>query len=224
MKTNIVTFPWFAWPIKRVLDLMIEFIAPLHNWLQQFINHYLTHCHLFRLDTLDFWPHFTTPLLRCTPSRLLTVPSYKSSAWTPRKTPSSVVKNASLLVSYLSMDVFLLLSAYASGMCLPSRYLEMGICVTICWNCFTSSWRHGENRAQAPGQCCRASSVASFNFVAKFLLKLLIWDLLWVNRFNISRKECKAGTLSLLHLRVLSVGNAKHGFHQYGHLFYEKWR
>jgi hypothetical protein len=32
--------------MRRVLDLMIEFIGPLHNWLQQFTNHYLTHCHL----------------------------------------------------------------------------------------------------------------------------------------------------------------------------------
>jgi hypothetical protein len=30
----------------RVLDLRIEFIGPLHNWLQQFTNHYLTYCYL----------------------------------------------------------------------------------------------------------------------------------------------------------------------------------
>jgi hypothetical protein len=30
---------------------VIEFIGPLYNWLQQFTNHYLTHCHLVRLDT-----------------------------------------------------------------------------------------------------------------------------------------------------------------------------
>jgi hypothetical protein len=42
---------------------MIEFIRPLYNWLQQFTNHYL------RLDTLDFWPQFTTPLHRYTASR-----------------------------------------------------------------------------------------------------------------------------------------------------------
>jgi hypothetical protein len=27
---------------------MIEFIRPLYNWLQQFTNHYLTHCHLLQ--------------------------------------------------------------------------------------------------------------------------------------------------------------------------------
>jgi hypothetical protein len=32
--------------IKTGLDLMIEFIKPLYNWLQQFTNHYLTYCHL----------------------------------------------------------------------------------------------------------------------------------------------------------------------------------
>jgi hypothetical protein len=58
---NNVTYPGFAWLIRRVLYLMIEFIGPLYNFLQHFTYHYL------RLDTLDFWPHFTTPLLRCTP-------------------------------------------------------------------------------------------------------------------------------------------------------------
>jgi hypothetical protein len=40
----IVTYPGFAWLIRRVLDVMIEFIGALYNWLQQFTNHYLTHC------------------------------------------------------------------------------------------------------------------------------------------------------------------------------------
>jgi hypothetical protein len=43
---HIVTYPGCAWLIRRVLDLMNEFIGPLYNWLQQFTNHYLTHCHL----------------------------------------------------------------------------------------------------------------------------------------------------------------------------------
>jgi hypothetical protein len=29
----------FAWLIRRIWDLMIEFIGPLYNWLQQFTNH-----------------------------------------------------------------------------------------------------------------------------------------------------------------------------------------
>jgi hypothetical protein len=43
---NIVAYPGFAWLTRRVLDLMIEFIGPLYDWLHQFTNHYLTHCHL----------------------------------------------------------------------------------------------------------------------------------------------------------------------------------
>jgi hypothetical protein len=42
----IVTYPGFALPRRCVLDLMIEFIGPLYNWLQQFANQYLTHWHL----------------------------------------------------------------------------------------------------------------------------------------------------------------------------------
>jgi hypothetical protein len=42
----IVTYRGFAWLIRRVLYLIFEFIGRLYNWLQQFTNHYLTHCHL----------------------------------------------------------------------------------------------------------------------------------------------------------------------------------
>jgi hypothetical protein len=44
----------------------------------------------------------------------------------PQKTPSSVVKNACLLVHYLAMDV-LLLSVFIVGMCLLNRCLAMDI-------------------------------------------------------------------------------------------------
>jgi hypothetical protein len=37
---NIVTYPGFARLIIRVLDLKIEFVEPLHSWLQQFTTHY----------------------------------------------------------------------------------------------------------------------------------------------------------------------------------------
>jgi hypothetical protein len=43
---HTVTYPGFAWLKRRVLDLMIEFNGPSYSWLQQFTNHYLTHCHL----------------------------------------------------------------------------------------------------------------------------------------------------------------------------------
>jgi hypothetical protein len=44
---------------------MIEFIGPLYNWLQQFTNHYLL------MGTLDFWPHYTNPLLHYSTTTLL---------------------------------------------------------------------------------------------------------------------------------------------------------
>jgi hypothetical protein len=37
---------------------MIEFIGPIYKLAQHFTDHYL------RLDTLDFWPHYTIPLLQ----------------------------------------------------------------------------------------------------------------------------------------------------------------
>jgi hypothetical protein len=48
----------------------------------------------------------------------------------PWKTPSSLVKNACLLVCYLAMDD-LLLSVCVARMCSPTRCLAMGIHVTI---------------------------------------------------------------------------------------------
>jgi hypothetical protein len=69
-------------------------------------------------------------LLFGTPSHLLTVLFYNPSAWTPRKTLSSIVKEACLQLRYLAMDD-LLLSAFVARMCLRSRCLAMGIHVTI---------------------------------------------------------------------------------------------
>jgi hypothetical protein len=190
--------PGFAWLIRRVLDLMVEFIGPIYNWLQQFTNHYLTHCRLLpsehptetvltfnwtalyssnsdlnyksksKSELLYDW-RFTTNqfVLALSPLRpttkfffnwtlavivlmwyplwledgfvwidpvaelRLSVPSYNSSARTPRETQSLAVKYACLLVCYLAMDVLLLLRAYSSGICLSSRCLAMGICVTV---------------------------------------------------------------------------------------------
>jgi hypothetical protein len=59
---NIVTCPG--------LDLMIECIGPLYNWLQQFTNPYLTHCHLLptgHFTATILTSNWTPPLLRCTP-------------------------------------------------------------------------------------------------------------------------------------------------------------
>jgi hypothetical protein len=43
-----------AWLTERVSDLMVEFMGALYNLLQRFTKHYLL------LDTLDFWPHYST--------------------------------------------------------------------------------------------------------------------------------------------------------------------
>jgi hypothetical protein len=40
-----------------IIIIIIEFIEPLYNLLQYFAKHYV------RLDTLNFWPHYTNPLL-----------------------------------------------------------------------------------------------------------------------------------------------------------------
>jgi hypothetical protein len=55
---------------------------------------------------------------------------YNHTARTPGKTPSSIVKNACLLVRYLAI-VVLLLSVFVAVMCLPTRCLAMDIHVTI---------------------------------------------------------------------------------------------
>jgi hypothetical protein len=131
----IVSYLGFAWLIRRVLDLMIEFIVPLYNWLQQFTNHYLTHSSSyywtlhwnysdFQLNSVVL-PFYSVVLLQFCSEQPLTVPSYNSSAWTSRKTPSSVVKSSCVLVRYLAMDALLLLRAYAMEICftkpLPSN-------------------------------------------------------------------------------------------------------
>jgi hypothetical protein len=133
---RIVTYPGFAWPIRRFLDLMMEFIGALCNGLQQFTNHYLTHCHLHPTGNSSgtalsskWTVLYSVVLFQFWSDLRLTVPSYSSSTRVPKKTPFSVVKYACLLLRYLAMDV-LVLKAYSLGMCLPSRYLAMGICVT----------------------------------------------------------------------------------------------
>jgi hypothetical protein len=43
----------------------------------------------------------------------------------------SIVEEARLLIRFLAMDVLLLGAFTYAGMCLPSRYLAMGVHVTI---------------------------------------------------------------------------------------------
>jgi hypothetical protein len=78
-------------------------------------------------NTLNFWPHFTTPLIHCTVFWLcpLIIPRHGLHG-----KHRLVLPRMCLLVRYLAMDILLLLSAYASGY-LPSRCLAICICVTI---------------------------------------------------------------------------------------------
>jgi hypothetical protein len=98
----------------------------------------------------DFQLNWITPLC-CTPSYSLilvctslyffvllqfslyySVSSYNSSARTSRKTSSSVVKHACLLVRRLAMNILLLLTAY-----LLEFVYRADICVKIFWICVT---------------------------------------------------------------------------------------
>jgi hypothetical protein len=103
----IVTLPAFAWLIGRGSNFMIDFIGPLYNCLQQFTNHYLTHCHLLptgestgTILTSNWTPFYSI--------KSPTVPTYNSLERNLRKTLFSVVKSACLLVRYLAMDVLFL--------------------------------------------------------------------------------------------------------------------
>jgi hypothetical protein len=93
---HIFMYPGFSWLIRGVLIWWCNLLN--FTKLVTTAHKSLPHCHLLRLGTLGFWPYSITLsysiVLRCTPSRLLTVPSYNSSARTPQKTPSSVVRNA----------------------------------------------------------------------------------------------------------------------------------
>jgi hypothetical protein len=67
-------------------------------FLQHFKNHYL------RLDTLDFWPHYTNPLLSLSLSNWTTgvgvTHCYTASGRTPQKAPP-LTSNGSLLLSHI---------------------------------------------------------------------------------------------------------------------------
>jgi hypothetical protein len=75
---------------------------------------------------------FYTPCYPASTTPVLSNASYNHAARTPRKTLSSVVKNACLLIHYLEMDVPLLRAFASAGMCLPTLCLTMGVHVTIC--------------------------------------------------------------------------------------------
>jgi hypothetical protein len=142
---RIVTYPRFAWLIRRVLDLMIEFIGPLYNWLQQFTNHYLT------VSSSSDWTlhwNYSDFQLNC---QLLLAPRYTciaSGRATAQKTyqlPSNWYmrthrKHLLRHRFYCCVHVLralprngstLLSVAYLLRACLPSRSLAMDLHVTI---------------------------------------------------------------------------------------------
>jgi hypothetical protein len=92
-------------------------------------------CQFRRLASILFRLLFCTPCYSASTMSVLVNTSYNHFARTPRKTPSSVVQNACLLVRYLSMDVLLLLSVFLAGVCLQNRCLAMRIHVTILSRC-----------------------------------------------------------------------------------------
>jgi hypothetical protein len=83
------------------------------------------------LEPILFRLLFRTPCYFVCTTTVLPNTSYNYFARIPRKTPSSIVQNASLLVRYLAVDVLLLLGACVAGMCLSTRCLARGIHFTI---------------------------------------------------------------------------------------------
>jgi hypothetical protein len=84
----------------------------------------------FPKTRLDSRLLFYTPCYSASTPTVLPNTSYYPFARNPRKTPSSVVQNARLLVHYLARDV-LLLSACVAGLCLPTRCLAVDVHITI---------------------------------------------------------------------------------------------
>jgi hypothetical protein len=144
----IVTYSVFTWLIRRVLDLMTEFIRPIYNWLQQFTYYSLTLCHLLPTG------HSTGTIL--TSTRIITyccLPSYSlvSDHSTEnislclamdiceptlkhllRRRFSFCVR---LLRALLGNGSIILSVGYLWPSSLTSRSLTMGLHVTICRLC-----------------------------------------------------------------------------------------
>jgi hypothetical protein len=116
---------FFGCDDRRIYWTFIQRVTTVHKSLSETLSSssdstLLGNCSDFQLNSVVLFQVWSE--LR------LTVPSYNSSAQTPRKTSSYVAKNACLLVRYLVMDV-LLSRGYALGMCLPSRFLVVDMCV-----------------------------------------------------------------------------------------------
>jgi hypothetical protein len=117
----------------------LQFTVPHALWFSVFTIRILTmdlsqsHCH-FNSQMLSschslipFLPFLQLPIPK-TPLNYCSIlaPSYNSSAWTPRKTLFSIVKNACLPVCFLAMDVLRLSHALVLWECVyrPITLLE----------------------------------------------------------------------------------------------------
>jgi hypothetical protein len=112
----------YAWLIRRILDLIIEFIGPLYNWLKQFANYCLTHSHLLRFDT---------PLLRCTPFSSSDCALLQLLCTDPKENTVFCCQKYVFIGPLPSDGCPSIVVRIFFGICLPSRCLAMGICTTI---------------------------------------------------------------------------------------------
>lgn len=124
----IFTYPGFTWLIRpgcgpddRIYWVFAQLVTIVHNSLSDTPSSSSDWtCHW---NYSDF--QLKSSVLRYTPSILMTVPFYNTSARTPRKTPFSGVKN--LFIGPLRSNGFLIVESVTSGICLPSRCLDMSM-------------------------------------------------------------------------------------------------
>jgi hypothetical protein len=114
IKDNTVTYPGIAWLIRLTRSNLLDLYTTGHNSSQLTDTLSSSSDWTLHWKYSDSWiPLYSFVLLYTSPHSFNSPDCalFNSSARTPRKTPSSVVKNACLLVRYLLIDVLLLLRA-----------------------------------------------------------------------------------------------------------------
>jgi hypothetical protein len=124
--TTVYSLKFETFPTWRARSQYLY--PPGTGWPSYIPRHWVRFCRLLRLAELR-WRYSTPPPHEYASS--LTVLSYNFSARTPRNAPSSVIKNVFIcpLPSDACPSIF---ESVTSGMRLLSRFLAMGVCVTIC--------------------------------------------------------------------------------------------